>query len=1216
MKSSNIPTPVAAALRGLTRFSLLLVLGCIFFAGTVVAHGQQLLPPVMTYICTPNPAYIGVSAQCTVHVGGGATGTVTFYYGQPITAALPLDSNGDVVAQTGGLIQAPGTFLVQAVYSGDSQYYGATVQNAVTAYAGKSVVTTETLSCSPYILYVGNTASCKEYIPGGATGTVAFSVDGVAWSTPVSLTGGSAVLSGGLAGLAVGPHIVQTVYSGDANFAGFTTTTAVSISSTKVQPSAITVGCTPAPVALGASGSCLVRVKGGATGTVSLLVDNQSVGSPVSLDAHGSATVPNLFASSPAGSHSVIAVYSGDGNFGTATAATTVTVQNGESTPAMAVSCNPIVINVGQSASCTAQVSAGATGNVSFSVDDAPWTTVALNSRGAAVASDGLSSLPKGFHTVSATYAGDQNFTPQSGAVTVPVNQPTPPPVVTFNCSPTTVVAGNPVTCPVTVAGGATGAVELYVDGGNLVDGMGLDANGHAVFQNEFTGLSAGTHTVGLVFTGDLNFLAENVGGPTLTVANQATTPSFTAALTPTSIQSGGQFSLTAQVQSGATGAVSITINGQPFTELQINPKGSVVAGATVTLPSGTYPVMFNYLGDANFSPVSQTAMLTISSQSGTNPSDPGTTLTTPPAAGTLLYSYNITQASGSGYAPNGNIVAFNDSINGQWTAGYDGLNRLTSASQAPSGSSTSNVPAAQNFCWVYDSFGNRLLQARSPSSLSTCSTTAVSNENYVSASYTDSVNLNRVTSAAGELAAPGGSTPSSTFQADAAGNTTQDGVNYYSYDGEGRLCAVQNATWGNPKGYLYDAEGRRVAKGNINPPQGTDPCDLSTNNFTMTAEYVSGPDGEQLTEIDWSTGQSNWVHTNAFAGGQLVATYANDGEGVHLQLSDWLGTRRLQTDHLGNPEETCSGGSFGDDLNCVPVNNGMDATEIHFTGKERDSESGLDYFGARYYGSSMGRFTSPDDDSGEHADQPQSWNLYSYVQNNPLTNTDPDGHDCIDTSNFSTDGTVSVTRGDSCANNLGPNGTYVNGTIDTNSITASTNGSGTSFGYNFTSYDGQSGGAGVIAQAAPYGPLEGPANLAGANMIGNGGVAAINEFVKQAAIGAVAEGVGQAIGLGVDALRAARAAKAAEALAIAERVTQHAFAKHAGEFGNITRNEFQSLVQETMANPSEVRSLSNGRTAYWSDSQQMVVIENGTAPTQSTAFRPTAGKTYFDNMR
>jgi RHS repeat-associated protein len=61
------------------------------------------------------------------------------------------------------------------------------------------------------------------------------------------------------------------------------------------------------------------------------------------------------------------------------------------------------------------------------------------------------------------------------------------------------------------------------------------------------------------------------------------------------------------------------------------------------------------------------------------------------------------------------------------------------------------------------------------------------------------------------------------------------------------------------------------------------------------------------------------------------------------------------------------------------------------FTGKERDAESGNDYFEARYYGSSMGRFMSPDP-MGGHPEDPQTLNKYSYVANNPLIRTDPTG--------------------------------------------------------------------------------------------------------------------------------------------------------------------------------------------------------------------------------
>ena len=77
--------------------------------------------------------------------------------------------------------------------------------------------------------------------------------------------------------------------------------------------------------------------------------------------------------------------------------------------------------------------------------------------------------------------------------------------------------------------------------------------------------------------------------------------------------------------------------------------------------------------------------------------------------------------------------------------------------------------------------------------------------------------------------------------------------------------------------------------------------------------------------------------------------------------------------------------------------------TTSRSSGKERDTETGLDYFGARYFGSSMGRFTSVDpfnailrfkkrSEFDEYLSQPQNWNAYAYVWNNPLRNTDPTG--------------------------------------------------------------------------------------------------------------------------------------------------------------------------------------------------------------------------------
>jgi RHS repeat-associated protein len=68
------------------------------------------------------------------------------------------------------------------------------------------------------------------------------------------------------------------------------------------------------------------------------------------------------------------------------------------------------------------------------------------------------------------------------------------------------------------------------------------------------------------------------------------------------------------------------------------------------------------------------------------------------------------------------------------------------------------------------------------------------------------------------------------------------------------------------------------------------------------------------------------------------------------------------------------------------------------YTDKERDGESGNDYFGARYYASSMGRWMSPDKPfADQHPSNPQSWNLYSYTRNNPLRFVDDDGQVVIE---------------------------------------------------------------------------------------------------------------------------------------------------------------------------------------------------------------------------
>ena len=303
--------------------------------------------------------------------------------------------------------------------------------------------------------------------------------------------------------------------------------------------------------------------------------------------------------------------------------------------------------------------------------------------------------------------------------------------------------------------------------------------------------------------------------------------------------------------------------------------------------------------------------------------------------------------------------------------------------------------------CWGYDSFGNRTGELATASADTTAAASPCPTPlNYTNGTHWAKYNSNNYVT--------GSDTMASGPVYDAAGNVTQDAVNKYAYDSEGRLCAVQNLLTTAATQYIYDAEGRRVAKGSLSiwPAVGS-ACAAPTaaNGFTLTATYLRGAAGTQDAELDWSAGTETGWHQNVYADGGLLATYTAQGSAapaLYFSFNDWLGTKRLEI--VGNGATAgqmvswWSSDPFGNYL--ATYGAGTDATEHHFTGKERDAESGNDYFMARYYSSAMGRFLSPDWSAKlepvpyAKLDNPQSLNLYSYVLNNPLSAADPDGHE------------------------------------------------------------------------------------------------------------------------------------------------------------------------------------------------------------------------------
>ncbi len=163
------------------------------------------------------------------------------------------------------------------------------------------------------------------------------------------------------------------------------------------------------------------------------------------------------------------------------------------------------------------------------------------------------------------------------------------------------------------------------------------------------------------------------------------------------------------------------------------------------------------------------------------------------------------------------------------------------------------------------------------------------------------------------------------------------------------------------------------------------------------------GPDAGGLAwwagQATVGQGRQNVLNAFATSGGfrDLAGTLYREANWL---VSDQLGTPRMivnksgsmgsvkRHDYLPFGEEISGAGGRTPAMGYT-----ADGVRQKLTSKERDGETGLDYFGERYYSSTMGRFTTVDPLGGSaRLSNPQSMNRYTFVLNNPLRYVDPDG--------------------------------------------------------------------------------------------------------------------------------------------------------------------------------------------------------------------------------
>lgn len=314
----------------------------------------------------------------------------------------------------------------------------------------------------------------------------------------------------------------------------------------------------------------------------------------------------------------------------------------------------------------------------------------------------------------------------------------------------------------------------------------------------------------------------------------------------------------------------------------------------------------------------------------------------------------DLNLAYSTGTANNGNvtgIINHRDTTRSQ-TFAYDGLNRISSAASSTYATSHANCFGES---YNLDPWSNLLSIGVISSSYNGCIQEAPSLPVTVK---------NQVT----------------TFCYDLSGNLVAASQapcpTTYSYNAENLISAdvPANIT------YLYDGDGKRIEKSN-----------------GILYWYGGGTTVLDETDLTGSTTSSTFAEYIFFNGRRIAKR--DPSNDVFFMFSDHLGSTRAVAEVLvgGGSPTLCFDADYypyGGEHSAI-----VDSCEprYKFTGKERDTESGLDYFTARFYASSNARFTGTDPALNNTASQdPQNLSLYSYVRNRPLNSLEPDGKSVV----------------------------------------------------------------------------------------------------------------------------------------------------------------------------------------------------------------------------
>jgi hypothetical protein len=341
--------------------------------------------------------------------------------------------------------------------------------------------------------------------PTSATGTMQFKDGTSNLGAPIALTNGSATLT--ISSLTVGGHSISATYSGDTTFISSTSSPLAQTISQDASATGVASSANPSaynqPVTLTATVSAAAPGAGAPSGTIQFKDGANNLGLALTLSSGAAAYTTTALS---VGSHSITAVYNGDGNFTGGTSSSLMqTIYQAPTTVALNTDNNPS--GSGQLVTFTATVSpVAATGAVQFMDNGSSLgAAVTLN---AGTASYSTTTLTSGTHNITANYGGDGNFlsgvspaltqvVTVTGSVTTSTTLDAPP-VVSFHQKTAGIFS-----VQVTASDGTTpsGTVVLCEENKILATMPDLDGNGKSSLP--FRQLRIGENKIRAIYLGD-----------------------------------------------------------------------------------------------------------------------------------------------------------------------------------------------------------------------------------------------------------------------------------------------------------------------------------------------------------------------------------------------------------------------------------------------------------------------------------------------------------------------------------------------------------------------------------------------------------------------------------------------------------------------------------------------------------------------------------------